>query len=260
MEKTRAECSQNAYTSHASAFLSHWIQIFSKFFAQIWHKKKKKKKKNRPCFFAFYGRSGEGNITIFFFGLIVTNTFLNISEAKTNLYYFFVFHALFCDYFNTCLMYFCFCDYYYFIVFNLKLYWRSLNRQLRVRRALSIFKDVPLRTRRALSLYNVYMVIAPFQFSTEHLCCIMIAPFWLSTEENQYCSRRLTHPGVSGFDVPAQVDGPRAQVDVRQRHHHLSNHVIPGEPVKTHHQRSAESRPVEKTSNKDNEDFHNKLE
>ena len=39
---------------------------FSKFFAQIWHKKKKKK---RPCFFAFYGRSGEGNITIFFFGL-----------------------------------------------------------------------------------------------------------------------------------------------------------------------------------------------
>ena len=41
---------------------------FCKFFAQIWHKKKKKKKK-RPCFFAFYGRSGEGNITIFFFGL-----------------------------------------------------------------------------------------------------------------------------------------------------------------------------------------------
>ena len=44
---------------------------FSKFFAQIWHKKKKKKKKKkRPCFFAFYGRSGEGNITNFFFGLI----------------------------------------------------------------------------------------------------------------------------------------------------------------------------------------------
>ena len=40
---------------------------FSKFFAQIWHKKKKKKKKPRPCFFAFYGRSGEGNINIFFF-------------------------------------------------------------------------------------------------------------------------------------------------------------------------------------------------
>ena len=39
---------------------------FSKFFAQIWHKKKKKKK-TRPCFFAFYGRSGEGNINIFFF-------------------------------------------------------------------------------------------------------------------------------------------------------------------------------------------------
>ena len=41
---------------------------FSKFFAQIWHKKKKKKK-TRRCFFAFYGRSGEGNINIFFFGL-----------------------------------------------------------------------------------------------------------------------------------------------------------------------------------------------
>ena len=35
---------------------------FSKFFAQIWHFQKKKKKKKRPCFFAFYGRSGEGNI------------------------------------------------------------------------------------------------------------------------------------------------------------------------------------------------------
>ena len=43
---------------------------FSKFFAQIWHKKKKKKKKKRTCFVTFYGRSGEGNITIFFFGLI----------------------------------------------------------------------------------------------------------------------------------------------------------------------------------------------
>ena len=32
----------------------------------------------------------------------------------------------------------------------------SILRQLRVRKALLIFKDVPLRTRRALSLYNVY--------------------------------------------------------------------------------------------------------
>ena len=30
------------------------------------------------------------------------------------------------------------------------------NRLLRARRALSIFKDVPLRTRRVLSLYKVY--------------------------------------------------------------------------------------------------------
>ena len=39
----------------------------SKFFAQIWQKKKKKKKPD-PVFFAFYGRSGEGNITIFWGG------------------------------------------------------------------------------------------------------------------------------------------------------------------------------------------------
>ena len=34
--------------------------------------------------------------------------------------------------------------------------WIVTNRQLRVRRALMMFKDVPLRTRRALSLYKVY--------------------------------------------------------------------------------------------------------
>ena len=45
---------------------------FSKFFAQIWHLKKK----TRPCFFAFYGRSGEGNINIFFFfGLTTIHLF-----------------------------------------------------------------------------------------------------------------------------------------------------------------------------------------
>ena len=66
MGKTRAEYSQNAYTSHASAFLSHWIQILANSSPNSDIKKKKKKKK-RPCFFAFYGRSGEGNITIFFF-------------------------------------------------------------------------------------------------------------------------------------------------------------------------------------------------
>ena len=31
MGKTRAECSQNAYTSHASAFLCHWIQILANY-------------------------------------------------------------------------------------------------------------------------------------------------------------------------------------------------------------------------------------
>ena len=57
------------------------------------------------------------------------------------------------------------------------------SRQLRARRALSIFKDVPLRTRRARSLYRVYE-IAPFcsWFSTEY-DWMVIAPFWLSTDE-----------------------------------------------------------------------------
>ena len=37
---------------------------FSKFFAQIWHKKKKKKKKTRPCFFALrsVGRGQHNNL------------------------------------------------------------------------------------------------------------------------------------------------------------------------------------------------------
>ena len=56
-------------------------------------------------------------------------------------------------------------------------------RLLRARRALSIFKDFPLRTRRVLSLYNVYGHLAPFWFSTEHLWTV-IAPFWLSTDDN----------------------------------------------------------------------------
>ena len=62
--KTRAECSQNAYTS---AFLSHLIQILANSSpkSDIFYKKKKKKK-NDPVFFAFYGRSDEGNITHFF--------------------------------------------------------------------------------------------------------------------------------------------------------------------------------------------------
>ena len=53
---------------------------FSKFFAQIWHKKK-----TRPCFFAFYGRLGEGNINIFFFGLIEPNVLMLEMLSSSNL-------------------------------------------------------------------------------------------------------------------------------------------------------------------------------
>ena len=42
---------------------------FSKFFAQIWHKKKKKKKP-WPCFFRILRSVGRGQHKIFFFGLI----------------------------------------------------------------------------------------------------------------------------------------------------------------------------------------------
>ena len=55
---------RNAVKTHTytSAFLSHWIQILANSSpkSDIFNKKKKKK---RPCFFAFYGRSNEGNIT-----------------------------------------------------------------------------------------------------------------------------------------------------------------------------------------------------
>ena len=67
--KTRAEMqSKRIY----KCFFKPLNKNFSKFFAQIWHfqqQKTKKTKKTRPCFFAFYGRSGEGNITIFWGGL-----------------------------------------------------------------------------------------------------------------------------------------------------------------------------------------------
>ena len=52
--------SKRIYTSHASAFLSHWIQILANSSPKS---DIEKKKKTRPCFFTFYGRSGEGNIT-----------------------------------------------------------------------------------------------------------------------------------------------------------------------------------------------------
>ena len=54
---------------------------FSKFFAQMWHFQKK----NPPCFFAFYGRSGEGNITHIFFFWLTEDTLLwvYISEGQS---------------------------------------------------------------------------------------------------------------------------------------------------------------------------------
>ena len=56
MGKTRAECSQNAYTS---AFLSHWIQIFANSSPKSDIKKKKKKKKP-TLFFRILRSVGRG--------------------------------------------------------------------------------------------------------------------------------------------------------------------------------------------------------
>ena len=53
--------------------------------------------------------------------------------------------------------------------------------QLRARRALSIFKDVPLRTRRGLSLYNVYGNSTLLVFNGTSLK--KKASFWLLTDD-----------------------------------------------------------------------------
>ena len=57
MGKTRAECSQNAYTS---AFLGHWIQILANSSPKSDNKKKKKKKKNPTLFFRILRSVGRG--------------------------------------------------------------------------------------------------------------------------------------------------------------------------------------------------------
>ena len=69
-------------------------------------------------------------------------------------------------------------------IITLKLYTPLLHLssvKLRARRALSIFRDAPLRTRRALPV-QMFMAITPFWFSMEHLW-IVIAPFWLSIDD-----------------------------------------------------------------------------
>ena len=56
-------------------------------------------------------------------------------------------------------------------IITLKLYTPLLHLssvKLRARRALSIFRDAPLRTRRVLPV-QMFMAITPFWFSMEHL-------------------------------------------------------------------------------------------
>ena len=106
--------------------------------------------------------------------------------------------------------------------------WAStkLYRQLRTRRALSLFNNVSLRTRRALSLFNdvplrtrghyhysmmfhwepercychrLYTAIVPFWFSKEHHW-IVITPFWLSIDNMmEYDGRKMEYSSCMQF-------------------------------------------------------------
>ena len=57
----------------------------------------------------------------------------------------------------------------------------TVCRQLRARKALSLFNGVPLETRRALLLYTVHGDIVPFWFSIEHRLTALM-PFWFSAD------------------------------------------------------------------------------
>ena len=62
----------------------------------------------------------------------------------------------------------------------------KIYSQVRTRRTLMQVKDVPLSMlsarRGPLQLYRVYMALAPFWFSTEHLSSAL-RPFWLSADD-----------------------------------------------------------------------------
>ena len=64
-----------------------------------------------------------------------------------------------------------------------------LYSQLRARRALILFKDVPLRTRRALLMYKVYGESA-LLVSTEHHWTAL-TPFWLTVDDIQGGPERM---------------------------------------------------------------------
>ena len=73
--QTRAECSQNAYTSHASAFLSHWIQILAN------SSPKSDIKKKPTLFFRILRSVGRGQHNTFFFLALygTINSLLHVS-------------------------------------------------------------------------------------------------------------------------------------------------------------------------------------
>ena len=58
---------------------------------------------------------------------------------------------------------------------------KGTNRRVRTRRALTLFNDIPLSTRRALSPYTLYSDSALLVFKGNHWIAIIL--FWLSTDE-----------------------------------------------------------------------------
>ena len=69
-------------------------------------------------------------------------------------------------------------NFFLFLLVHNSEFFRKRNQELLYQNAfwcglvlngLTLFNDVQLRTRRALLLYILYMVVAPFWFSTEHL-------------------------------------------------------------------------------------------
>ena len=65
-----------------------------------------------------------------------------------------------------------------FIIHKQKERHHYIYHHLRARRALMLFKDVPLRTRRVLSVYNVYGNSNLLVVIAEHLWTALM-PFWL---------------------------------------------------------------------------------
>ena len=81
MGKLGRNAVKNAYTSHASAFLSHWIQILAN--SSPKSDVKKKKKKNPTLVFRILRSVGRGQHNIFFFLALFWYHLVNITGTES---------------------------------------------------------------------------------------------------------------------------------------------------------------------------------